>query len=98
MIECTVGRVACSRAGRDKGRYAIIVAIVDDQYVLVADGSLRKLASPKKKKLKHLFLRPQEAKDIGDKLKLGQRVFDHELRNALREFGYIEDCGSIKEG
>ncbi len=49
-----IGDIVLSLAGRDKGKYFIIIDSVDEQYVLVADGKHHKAASPKKKKLKHL--------------------------------------------
>lgn len=86
MVEYTVevGRVAESIAGRDKGRLFIIVSIVDEQYVTIADGDLRILERPKKKKLRHLKLRPETLKPIADKLSSGLKVFDAEIRSALR--------------
>ena len=48
------GQVVISKSGRDKGRFFIIKDILDDDYVLITDGDLRKLDKPKKKKLKHL--------------------------------------------
>lgn len=53
-LKAAVGRVAVSKAGRDKNRCFLICEIVDDEFVLVVDGALRKLSRPKKKKLKHL--------------------------------------------
>lgn len=55
-MEYEVGRVVFSKAGRDKGRKLVITEIVDEHYVLVADGSLRKLEKPKRKKRMHLKL------------------------------------------
>ncbi len=49
-----IGSIAKSTAGRDRGRIFIIVGVLDDSHVLVADGRLRKIEKPKKKKLKHL--------------------------------------------
>ena len=46
----SLGDVVCSTAGRDAQRYFVIVEIIDEQYVRIADGALRKLSSPKKKK------------------------------------------------
>ena len=43
-----VGRVVLSRQGRDAGRFFIILQVVDDQFVMMADGLTRKLAHPKK--------------------------------------------------
>ena len=86
MVEYTVevGRAAESVAGRDKGRLFIIVSIIDEQYVTIADGDLRVLERPKKKKLRHLRLRPEILKPIAEKLGSGMKVFDAELRSALR--------------
>ncbi|MGI5918094.1 MAG: RNA-binding protein [Christensenellales bacterium] len=86
MVEYSVevGRVVESKAGRDKGRLLIITGIVDEQYVTIADGDLRVLERPKKKKLKHLRLRPQILSSIAEKLASGTKVFDAELRSALR--------------
>jgi len=94
MVEYSVevGRVVESKAGRDKGRLLIITGIVDEQYVTTADGDLRVLERPKKKKLKHLRLRPQILSSIAEKLASGTKVFDAELRSALRALREEEDA------
>ena len=52
--ELTVGQVVRSKSGRDKDRIFIVMDIVDEYYVMIADGDLRKWDKPKKKKVKHL--------------------------------------------
>lgn len=79
-----IGRVVLSRSGRDKGRAFLIVEVIDSPYVLIADGGLRRLAKPKKKKLKHLDLQPMVLENIQEKLTQGKKVFDAELRSALK--------------
>lgn len=79
-----IGRVVISRSGRDQGRTFLIVGILEDPYVLIADGALRRLKKPKKKKLRHLALQPDVLEGIGEKLKQGSKVFDAELRSALK--------------
>ena len=49
-----IGQLVRSRAGRDKGKLFLILDVLDDEYVLVVDGKIRKIDRPKKKKLKHL--------------------------------------------
>ena len=49
-----IGSVVRSRAGRDSGRDFLVIGILDEEYVLLADGDLRKAEKPKKKKIKHL--------------------------------------------
>ncbi|MBQ0109339.1 MAG: RNA-binding protein [Clostridiales bacterium] len=49
------GHLRVSLAGRDKGRVCAVVGVADEEnFVLIADGKMRKVESPKKKKLKHL--------------------------------------------
>ncbi len=49
-----LGTMVFSLAGRDKGRIAAVVEVVDENYILIADGRTRKTEAPKKKKLKHI--------------------------------------------
>lgn len=50
----SIGQIVLSKSGRDSGRPFVIVDIVDSLYVNIADGNLRKIDNPKKKKIKHL--------------------------------------------
>lgn len=49
-----VGQIVSSKAGRDLGRKYLVINILDDNYVLVADGLTRTVSHPKKKNVKHL--------------------------------------------
>ena len=53
MRDMKKGRVVISKSGRDKGR-SFVVFEIDDRYVWLADGKLRKIEAPKKKNIKHL--------------------------------------------
>ena len=79
-----VGRLAESKAGRDKGKIFMILDIIDEQYVHITDGSLRPKDRPKKKKQKHLKLLPEVLEGIAGKLKEGTKVFDAEIRSAIK--------------
>ena len=48
-----IGRIVCSKAGRDKGYFMVDVKIEGD-FLLVADGKERPLERPKRKNAKHL--------------------------------------------
>ena len=62
----------------------------DDNYVWIADGVTRKLSSPKKKKLKHLDLKPVVLESIANKLIENKKVFDSELRSAIQNTQYFK--------
>ena len=57
-IPLETGRLVRSTAGRDGGRPFVVVAEIDEDFVLIADGSLRKIDRPKKKRRKHLYALP----------------------------------------
>ena len=44
-----VGSVVLSKQGRDKGLYFVVISVDKKGFVYLADGGMRKLASPKKK-------------------------------------------------
>ena len=83
-----IGRVVLAKAGRDKGKYFVIVGKIDEQYGLIANGTNRTIEKPKKKKIKHLDYRPHVLEDIKIKLEKGQQVLDAEIRKGLEMLGY----------
>ena len=75
-----VGQVVKSKAGRDAGRIFLVFKVIDDEYLYLVDGSLRKLDNPKKKKVKHLMI----YNDIVD-LNV-EHLNDSYLRKALQPY------------
>lgn len=86
--EDLLGRVVVSKAGRDKDRAFLVVGSALSGHILLADGCLRRLERPKKKKLKHVRVEPAAAEGIKTKLLEGKQVFDAEIRNCLLNLGY----------
>ena len=83
LNEYALGQVVQSTQGRDAGREFVVVGIVDQSYVLIADGALRKIDRPKRKKVKHLIPKQELISSLKEKLTCGQRVYDSEIRKAL---------------
>ena len=83
-----IGGICQSTQGRDKDRYYLIRDIYPDGSLGVVDGNFRKLASPKKKNLKHLRLLPEKAESIATKFSEGRQVFDTEVFSALKAYNY----------
>jgi ribosomal protein L14E/L6E/L27E len=52
-MEISLGTVVISSAGHDSGHWFVVTG-ADGGFVYVADGKERKLASPKKKNIKHI--------------------------------------------
>ena len=80
-----IGSVVISKAGRDRGRRFLVVGVVDDDFVMVANGALRKMNRQKKKRRKHLKPTGRVAMALRERLSQGKPVEDHELRTWLSE-------------
>jgi len=85
--EITVGQIVKSKAGRDKDRIFIIIDIIDEQYVLVADGDLRKIDKAKKKKIKHLAKYNIISSEINKKISTNEKITNLLLRRELEKLG-----------
>lgn len=81
-MDFRVGEIAVSTAGHDAGLIFVIIAGIDDRHVLVADGKVRKLAAPKKKKMRHLSIFTRLSEEDVEKLRSGS-VNDSFLRKTI---------------
>ena len=79
------GDIVYSKAGRDAGKTLVVLSVVDENFVMLADGRLRKVDTPKKKKVKHLEKTGYKAEAVAEKLKEGLRVTNPDLKRALAE-------------
>ena len=84
-----VGSVVLSKQGRDKGHY-FLVTDASDGVVFLVDGGMRKLAAPKKKNIKHVSNSGIKLEIIAQKLINEQKVFDSEVKSALRQLNQQE--------
>ncbi len=76
------GITAISLKGRDKGRAFVVLCQLDADFVLVADGSLRTLIRPKKKRRKHLRALGHDLPGFESEFNAGQ-LTDQALRAFL---------------
>jgi ribosomal protein L14E/L6E/L27E len=86
------GRIVSSKAGRDRGRKFVILEVLDERTVVVADGDLRKVDNPKRKNVRHLLIHQGVVAPVREKLLAGGAPTDEEIRRALEtEFKEPED-------
>lgn len=74
-----------SLAGRDKGRLFVVLEREDSSYVLLCDGKIRRIESPKRKKLKHISFVSQNDTRMGEKLRSGEKITNAEIRRQLQK-------------
>ena len=80
-MKLNVGSVVRAKAGRDCGGF-FVVTVLGKDHCFIADGKSRKLASPKRKNLKHIALTDSMI-DIND-------ITDKKLRTMLRAMSEAE--------
>ncbi|MDO5028546.1 MAG: KOW domain-containing RNA-binding protein [Bacillota bacterium] len=85
-----VGQVVSSKNGRDAFKVFVILEVIDEKYVLIANGSNRTLANPKKKKVNHLNIYKKVFDQIESK-ECGKYQFnDAYIRRILQPYEKIE--------
>ena len=85
-MEADVGHIVISLAGRDKER-PFYVLKTEENFVYLADGTLRKIESCKKKKCKHVKVVDGDFDNrVSQKLRSGVKVLNSEIRKALMDF------------
>lgn len=83
-----LGAVVISKAGRDIDRKFIIMDIINEEYVYISDGDLRKVEKPKRKKIKHLIITDEIFNDILSKKTLS----NSEIRKFLQSLGSSKEA------
>jgi ribosomal protein L14E/L6E/L27E len=82
-----IGQYVRSKAGRDKDRDFIVMKIVDEKFVLIADGDLRRIEKPKKKKIRHLINLDQVSESLKDKLSGDGKINNALVRREIEKLG-----------
>jgi large subunit ribosomal protein L14e len=81
-----LGQIVKILRGRDLNKFAIIIAIVDQRFLWLADGDKRKFDQPKKKNVLHLQLQDVISEEVVNSLLETGRVTNGKLRYALNKF------------
>lgn len=87
-MDYSVGQVVFSKCGRDKGK-PFIVTSTEGEYVYMADGKLRTLEQPKKKKIKHVQKTNFISLEVKEKLESNSYILNADIVKVLKEYSCI---------
>ena len=80
------GLLASSKAGHDKDKIYVIIR-EDKEYVWLADGKLKTISNPKKKRKKHIqLIKCFQNDDMKSRLLENKEVTDLEIVMALKKY------------
>lgn len=85
MHNLQIGQLVTSASGRDFGKNYVVIGTDGDKYVWVADGRYRKVEQPKRKNNKHLLGRDAVASEIAERLQMGEKITNSQVRKVLAE-------------
>ncbi len=83
--EYSIGQIVFSKCGRDQGKPFIIIS-VEDEYISLVDGDLRRVDKPKLKKKKHVQPTLVTNDWIKQKIIEENRLTNNDVRRALEEY------------
>lgn len=85
-----IGRIVKVMRGKDEGGYAVIIGIIDERFVLIADGGKRRFDQPKKKNVSHLLMQPVVSHEVTDSMRDSGRVTNAKLRFVIQKFAQVK--------
>lgn len=80
-----LGTYVCATCGRDANKCFLVVEMLDEAFVLIADGKSRKIQKPKKKKIKHLLVLGDGDATINQLLQSNQSVTNKQVYGAIKK-------------
>ena len=86
LSDINISDVVISTAGRDQGKLFYVIG-TDPVYLTLANGKDRTLEKPKRKKRKHIQKVLRSETRVAEKLRLGDKVLNSELRRDLAYLG-----------
>ena len=78
----SIGSLVISRNGRDKDKYFLVFKIEDD-YVYLCDGDMRKIDNLKKKKQKHVQATKYFSEDMANKIHENVKLTNRDIKDAI---------------
>ncbi|WP_018131303.1 KOW domain-containing RNA-binding protein [Effusibacillus pohliae] len=104
LPEPLIGQIVEVTKGRETGQYAIVVGILSERFVLLADGSKRKFDQPKKKNIQHIRFTGEFAMEVYTSIQQSGRVTNSKLRYCLNRFAsqlhpeHVRSKGEFTDG
>ena len=82
ISDFNISDVVITTAGRDQGKLFYVIG-TDPVYLILANGKDRTLEKPKQKKRKHIQKVLRSETRVAEKLRIGDKVLNSELRRDL---------------
>lgn len=87
-----IGKMVLSKRGRDKSHLYVVIEHLNDNYVILSNGSTKTVQMPKHKNLKHISV----LEDVDDEIK--ESIITKDRGTDLKIKRFLKLKGIVKEG
>lgn len=88
-----LGRVVYSKSGRDKGKYFVVIEVINKNYIILVDGDMRKIENPKVKNVKHIHYTNLTVNKVVEYLSRGEIPSNQVIKKNLRHMLEARETG-----
>lgn len=86
-----IGKVVLSKAGRDKGSLYVCINIIDENFILLSNGSTKTVQLPKKKSIKHIKILSHENDEILASISSKDKRTDLYIKKFIKLIGIVKE-------
>ena len=86
-----LGQIVRTKAGRDRGKWMVVVGFEKESFVYLTDGRSRRTEKPKLKKLKHVAKTNCISQEIAEALNNNGQVSDELVKRVLISYQEITE-------
>lgn len=86
-----IGKMVLSKAGKDKKHLYVVVGHLNDNYVILSNGSTKTVQMPKRKSLKHIYVLGNVDDEIKESIIAKDRGADLKIKRFLKLKGIVKE-------
>lgn len=93
-----LGKLVISKSGRDLGKPFVVIKVINEKYLLICDGDIRKIEKPKKKNIRHVRITSLRADEVAKILHSGTIPANHVIKKNIRNLLDNSGEGGLESG
>lgn len=67
------------------GKAFVVTGVVNERFLFICDGQIRKIENPKKKNIRHVQITSMKAYDVLEYLRKGEKPPNHVIKKNLKQ-------------
>ncbi len=83
------------------GKAFVVIGVINERFLVICDGDLRKIENPKKKNIRHLNVTSMQAYDVLEYLQKGDKPPNHIIKKNIKQLidkGLNRGEGGLENG